>query len=101
MRRPRGLASRQRELTLLDLVDRLLGAGVVVGGDITLTVADVDLIYLQLRVLLSSVDSAEKMGITMPGPPRRRKPNEEPTDAARRVHRSYAERRPRPEPPPA
>ena len=49
-----------REATLVDLVDRLLDKGVVLTGDITLSVADVDLVYVGLRVLLSSVEAAER-----------------------------------------
>jgi gas vesicle structural protein len=47
-------------VTLLDLVDRVLNKGVVVAGDITLSVADVDLVYVGLRVLLSSVATLEE-----------------------------------------
>ena len=47
---------RQREVTLVDLVDRLLGGGVVISGDITLAVADVDLVQVSLRALIASVD---------------------------------------------
>ena len=49
----------EREVALVDLVDRLLGGGVVIAGDITLAVADVDLVYVQLRALISSVATAE------------------------------------------
>ena len=49
-----------REVTLLELVDRVLNKGVVVSGDITLSVADVDLVYVGLRVLLSSVATLEE-----------------------------------------
>jgi hypothetical protein len=45
----------QREVTLVDLVDRLLTGGVVIVGDITLSVADVDLVHVGLRLLVSSV----------------------------------------------
>jgi len=48
-----------QEVALIDLVDRLLGGGVVIAGDITLAVADVDLVYVQLRALISSVATAE------------------------------------------
>lgn len=47
---------RVREATLLDLLDRLIDRGVVLAGDATLSVADVDLIYLGLRVLLAPVE---------------------------------------------
>lgn len=49
-----------REVTLLELLDRVLDKGVVLSGDITLSVADVDLVYVGLRVLLSSVDAADR-----------------------------------------
>ena len=55
------LVSREKELTLLDLVDRILNKGVILWGDVTLSVADVDLIYLGLKVLLTSVEKAEQM----------------------------------------
>lgn len=45
-----------QECTLLDLLDRLLYKGAVVRGDLVISVADVDLIYLQLNLLLTSVD---------------------------------------------
>ena len=50
----RQLAS-QREVALVDLVDRALNAGVVLTGDITISLADIDLVYLNLRLLLGSV----------------------------------------------
>jgi hypothetical protein len=50
----------QREVALVDLVDRLLAGGVVIGGDITLSIADVDLVYLRLQLLLGSVDTVDK-----------------------------------------
>lgn len=49
----------EREVVLVDLVDRLLAGGVVLAGDITLSVADVDLVQVSLRALISSVSSAE------------------------------------------
>jgi hypothetical protein len=50
----------EQEVALIDLVDRLLGGGVVIMGDITLSVADVDLVYVRLRALVSSVATAEE-----------------------------------------
>lgn len=47
-----------REVTLLDLADRLLDKGVSISGDIVISVAGVDLVYLSLRALLASVDTA-------------------------------------------
>jgi hypothetical protein len=67
-RQERGVsrALRDRDVSLLDLVDRLLAGGVVIHGDITLAVADVDLVYVGLRVLISSVETIEReMGVSL------------------------------------
>ena len=64
--------ARQREVALVDLVDRLLAGGVVIGGDVTLSIADVDLVYVGLRALITSVATADEMGISLP--PARGKP---------------------------
>lgn len=45
------------QVTLLDLVDRLLGKGIVIRGDITLALADVDLVYISLQAMISSVSA--------------------------------------------
>jgi gas vesicle structural protein len=56
----------QRELTLLELVDRLIEGGVVIHGDITLSVADIDLVYVGLRALVTTVTGLEKAGAELP-----------------------------------
>ena len=48
------------EVTLVELVDRLVDKGVVLHGDITLAVADIDLIYVGLRAVIASVSSLER-----------------------------------------
>ena len=55
----------EQDVALIDLVDRLLGGGVVIAGDITLSVADVDLVYVGLRALITSVATAEELGLRM------------------------------------
>lgn len=49
-----------KRMTLLELLDRLLGTGVVVDGKVLLSVADVDLVYVGLRMVLSSVATLEQ-----------------------------------------
>lgn len=44
-----------REIALVDLLDRLLAGGVVLAGDLTLAIADVDLVRISLRALITSV----------------------------------------------
>lgn len=53
----------ERNVALVDLVDRLLGGGVVIAGDITLAAADVDLVYVGLRALVTSVATAQEKGM--------------------------------------
>jgi hypothetical protein len=47
------------DVTLVDLVDRLLAGGVVITGDITLSLADIDLVHLSLRLVVSSVPTLQ------------------------------------------
>lgn len=51
-------APRARQVTLLDLLDRLLAGGVVIRGQITLAAADVDLVELDLALMVAAVDKA-------------------------------------------
>jgi len=67
-RQQRGVsrALRDRDISLLDLVDRLLAGGVVIHGEITLAVADVDLVYVGLRALIASVETIERdVGVSL------------------------------------
>ncbi|MFE7775222.1 gas vesicle protein [Streptomyces sp. NPDC057445] len=52
---PETQLSAQRQLALVDLLDRLLAGGVVIRGDLTLRIADVDLVRVDLNALISSV----------------------------------------------
>lgn len=53
-------AIADRDIALVDLLDRLLAGGVVIAGDITLAVDDIDLVHVSLRALISSVASLEE-----------------------------------------
>lgn len=55
--------------SLVDVLDRLLDTGVVADGQIVLTVAGVDLVYLGVRALLASVDTAARMTMLPGGRP--------------------------------
>lgn len=50
------------EVPLVELVDRLLHRGVVLTGEMTVSVAGVDLVYLGLSVVLASVDTIRRSG---------------------------------------
>jgi hypothetical protein len=49
------------DVTILDLLDRALDKGVLLWGELVISVADVDLVYVGLKALLCSVDSADRM----------------------------------------
>jgi hypothetical protein len=60
--RPPARAARHRRAirrrnTLCDALNRILDTGAVVSGDLVISVADVDLLFVNLRVLLSSVET--------------------------------------------
>ncbi|MGW2326017.1 gas vesicle protein [Streptomyces sp. NPDC001700] len=48
-------AIERREVALVDLLDRVLAGGVVIAGEITLSIADIDLVRISLRALIASV----------------------------------------------
>ena len=52
--------AEDEELSLVDLVDHVLNKGVVLAGQATIAIADIDLIYLGLNVVLSSVEAARR-----------------------------------------
>ncbi|MBI4219828.1 MAG: gas vesicle protein K [Chloroflexi bacterium] len=58
-----------RRPTLVDAVDSLLNKGVSLVGESTIALADVDLIYLRLNLLLASAETARKSGAFPPPPP--------------------------------
>ena len=63
------VVTKPRDVTLLEILDRVLEKGVVISGDMVISVADVDLIYLGLKVLLSSVETMEQLrGSPFAGP---------------------------------
>jgi hypothetical protein len=53
---PRATAGQER-IALVDLLDRVLAGGVVIAGDVTLSIADVDLVTVSLRALVTSVSA--------------------------------------------
>jgi gas vesicle structural protein len=49
------------ELSLLETLDHVLNRGLVISGEITISVADIDLIFVGLNVLVSSVEKANEV----------------------------------------
>ena len=51
----------ETDLSLLETLDHVLNRGLVIAGEITISVADIDLIFLGLNVLVSSVETAHEV----------------------------------------
>ena len=56
--RERGPVRDLAPIALVDLLDRLLGSGVVVAGDVVVSLAGVDLVEIRLHLMISSVRAA-------------------------------------------
>ena len=48
---------------LVDILDRVLDKGLVIAGDIRISLANVELLTIRIRLLICSVDKAEQMGL--------------------------------------
>lgn len=53
-----------RQVALIDLLDRLLSGGVVLTGDLVLSVADIDLVRISLRAVIAAAHSDEQWTLT-------------------------------------
>jgi hypothetical protein len=64
------LSNRQelpaRQMSLFDLLDRILDKGVVINGDITVAFAGVDLLSLKVNLVIASLETAKRYGIELP-----------------------------------
>ena len=49
------------DLSLLETLDHVLNRGLVIAGEITIAVADIDLIFVGLNVMVSSVETAQEV----------------------------------------
>lgn len=54
--------SKTLDTELVEVLDRVLHKGAVLRGEIVISVAQIDLLYLDLRVFLSSIDTAIRAG---------------------------------------
>ncbi|MGW1538829.1 gas vesicle protein [Streptomyces sp. NPDC002309] len=57
----------QRQVALIDLLDRLLSGGVVLTGDIVLSIADIDLVRISLRAVIVAVQE-QQWDVVLPAP---------------------------------
>jgi hypothetical protein len=56
----------KKELTVVDLLDRILDKGVVINGDITISVVGVDLLSLKINLVIASLETAKRYGLVLP-----------------------------------
>src|SRR5438270_12097739 len=56
-------ATSPQSANLADLLERVLDKGIVIAGDITLSLGTIELLTLRIRLLIASVDKAEQIGI--------------------------------------
>lgn len=59
----RRLRDTESSATLVDLLDRVLDKGLVVAGDISISLANVELLTIRVRLLVCSIDKAEQIGL--------------------------------------
>jgi hypothetical protein len=57
------LVSPTRSHGLVDILDRVLDKGLVIAGDIKINLANVELLTIQIRLLVCSIDKAEEIGL--------------------------------------
>jgi hypothetical protein len=59
----RSIATATQGSTLADVLERVLDKGIVIAGDISVSVGSTELLSVRIRLLISSVDKAKEMGI--------------------------------------
>jgi Gas vesicle protein len=59
----RTIATATQGSTLADVLERVLDKGIVIAGDISVSVGSTELLSIRIRLLISSVDKAKEMGI--------------------------------------
>lgn len=57
--------SYDESISLCETLDRVLNKGVVITGEVAISVADIDLIYLGLQLTLTSVETANELKLTL------------------------------------
>jgi len=55
------VVDQSRDMSLLEVLDRVLNKGVILVGDLVISVADIDLVYVGVKLMLSSVETMEQL----------------------------------------
>jgi gas vesicle structural protein len=56
------MAKQELEITLVETLDHLLDRGVVIAGEATISIGNVDLLYLGLNIVLANMDAMKRSG---------------------------------------
>jgi len=59
----RSITQSTQSATLADLLERILDKGIVIAGDIKINLVEVELLSIQIRLVICSVDKAKEMGM--------------------------------------
>ena len=59
----KGITNSTQSSSLADILERVLNKGIVIAGDITVSVGSTELLSIRIRLLVSSVDKARELGI--------------------------------------
>src|SRR5690348_6536366 len=57
------VGTNQRPTGLVDVLDRVLDKGLVIAGDIKISLAEVELLTIRIRLIVCSLDKAEQVGL--------------------------------------
>jgi len=63
MAQPGQIVHATQSSSLADILERILDKGIVIAGDIKISLADIELLDIKIRLLIASVDKAKEMGI--------------------------------------
>ena len=63
MAKQQGIQSSIQSTNLADLLERILDKGIVIAGDIKVKIVDIELLTIQIRLLICSVDKAKEIGV--------------------------------------
>jgi len=55
------VVDRSKDITILEVLDRVLNKGVILTGDLVITVADIDLVYVGVKLMLCSVETMDQI----------------------------------------
>jgi hypothetical protein len=60
------MVTRQRRVSLCETLDRVLNKGAIIAGDIVISVADIDLLYIGLNLMVTSVETLRNWDVNGP-----------------------------------